>query len=43
MRTKNYFNEVCYMYEWLENHPQYKMIKYTFSFSYGYCLYYTEK
>lgn len=41
-KTK-YFNELCYMYQWLEENPQYKMIDYSFTFSYGYCLKYTEK
>ena len=26
-----------------EENKQYKMIKYNFTFAYGYCLYYTEK
>lgn len=38
-----YFNEVCYMYDFLDKHPEYKMIKYTFTFAYGYQLQYTEK
>ena len=42
IKTK-YFNEVCYMDDWLNEHPEYKFIKYKFTFSYGYCLYYTEK
>lgn len=50
MRTKDgkeimveYFNEIHYMYDWLNNHPEYKMVEYKFTFSYGYMLYYTEK
>ena len=42
IKTK-YFNEVCYMDDWLNEHPEYKFIKYNFTFAYGYCLYYTEK
>ena len=42
VKTK-YFNEVCYMYQFLSNNPQCKMIKYNFTFSYGYCLQYIEK
>lgn len=38
-----YFNEVCYMDDWLDEHPEYKMVKYQFTFQYGYILYYTEK
>ena len=38
-----YFNEVAYMYQWLEENKQYKMIKYNFTFAYGYQLQYTEK
>lgn len=38
-----YFNEACYMYEWLYAHPEYKMVKYNFTFQYGYQLQYVEK
>lgn len=38
-----YFNEICYMDDFLDKHPEYKMIKYQFTFQYGYILYYTEK
>ena len=40
---KKYFNEACYMDDWLKDNPQYKFIKYNFTFAYGYCLYYAEK
>ena len=42
IKTK-YFTEACYMYEWLKENPQYKMLKYNFTFAYGYCLQYTKK
>lgn len=42
VKTK-YFAEAYYMYRFLEENKQYKMVKYNFTFSYGYCLYYTEK
>lgn len=42
IKTK-YFNEVCYMYKFLEENKQYKIVKYNFTFAYGYCLYYAEK
>jgi hypothetical protein len=38
-----YFGEVCYMYDWLEKHPEFQKVKYDFTFQYGYMLYYTEK
>lgn len=38
-----YFNEALYMYDFLEEHPEYKMIKYSFTFAYGYKLEYVEK
>ena len=38
-----YFAEAYYMYRFLEENKQYKMVKYTFTFAYGYCLQYTEK
>lgn len=41
-KTK-YFAEAYCMYEWLKENPQYKMLKYNFTFAYGYCLQYTEK
>ena len=41
-KTK-YFPEAYNMYEWLKENKQYKMVKYNFTFAYGYCLYYTEK
>ena len=41
-KTK-YFAEAYYMYRFLEENKQYKMLKYNFTFAYGYCLYYTEK
>ena len=43
IKVKDCFNEVCYMYDWLEEHPEYKMIDYKFTFQFGYILYYTEK
>ena len=41
--VKDCFNEVCYMFDWLEKHPEYKMVDYKFTFQFGYILYYTEK
>ena len=38
-----YFPEYSDMYHWLEKNKQYKMIKYNFTFAYGYCLQYVEK
>lgn len=38
-----YFNEYCYLYDWLQEHKEYKMVKYNFTFAYGYQLQYTEK
>lgn len=38
-----YFNEVAYMYDFLEKHPEYKLVDYKFTFAYGYILHYTEK
>lgn len=40
---KDCFSEVCYVYEWLDKHPEYKMVDCKFTFSYGYQLQYTEK
>lgn len=40
---KKYFSEAYYMYRYLEENKQYKMLKYDFTFAYGYCLYYMEK
>lgn len=41
--VRHNFAEVCDMYDWLEKHPEYKMVDYKFTFAYGYTLYYTEK
>lgn len=38
-----YFSEGYYMYKFLQENKQYKMIDYNFTFAYGYCLKYTEK
>lgn len=38
-----YFNEICYMYDWLQEHKEYKMVDYKFTFQYGYMLFYTER
>lgn len=38
-----YFAEAYYMYQFLQENKQYKMIDYSFTFAYGYCLKYTEK
>lgn len=38
-----YFSEACYMYDFLAKHKEYKMVKYEFTFAYGYALYYVEK
>ena len=43
IKVKDCFNEVCYMFDWLEEHPEYKMVDYKFTFAYGYILYYTEQ
>lgn len=37
------FPEYSDMYQWLQNHKEYKMVDYKFTFQYGYILYYTEK
>lgn len=42
VKTK-YFAEAYYMYQFLEENKKYKMVKYNFSFAYGYCLYFAEK
>lgn len=42
VKTK-YFAEAYYMYKFLQENKQYKMIDYSFTFAYGYCLKYTEK
>lgn len=42
IKTK-YFSEACYMYDFLTENPQYKMVNYSFTFAYGYCLKYKEK
>ena len=42
IKTK-YFSEVYYMYQFLKENKNYKMVKYNFTFSYGYCLCYMEK
>ena len=41
--VKYYFAEHCDMDDWLNEHPEYKMVKYKFTFQYGYILYYVEK
>ncbi len=41
--VKDGFSEVCYMFDWLAEHPEYKMVEYKFTFAYGYILYYVEK
>lgn len=38
-----YFGEAYYMYKFLQENKQYKMLDYSFTFAYGYCLKYTEK
>ena len=38
-----YFPEYSDMYQFLKENKQYKMIDYSFTFAYGYCLKYTEK
>ena len=43
IKVKNYFEEAYKMYDWLKEHPEYKMVEYKFSFQYGYTLYYAEK
>lgn len=40
---KKYFAEYCYMYQFLQENKQYKMLDYNFTFAYGYCLKYMEK
>lgn len=37
------FAEYYNMDDWLKEHPEYKMVKYKFTFQYGYILYYAEK
>ena len=37
------FAEYYEMAEWLQNHPEYKMDDYKFTFQFGYILYYVEK
>lgn len=37
------FPEYSDMYQWLQNHREYKMVDYKFTFQYGYILYYTER
>ena len=41
--VKYYFAEHYDMDKWLAENPQYKMVKYKFTFQYGYILYYVEK
>lgn len=43
IQVKYYFAEACDMDDWLQEHPQYKMVDYKFTFQYGYILYYAEK
>lgn len=38
-----YFGEAYNMYDFLGKHPEYKMVKYSFTFAYGYKLEYVEK
>jgi hypothetical protein len=38
-----YFGEAAYMYDWLAENPQFKMVKYEFTFQHGYILYYKLK
>lgn len=38
-----YFPEYSDMYKFLQENKQYKMLDYSFTFAYGYCLKYTEK
>ena len=37
------FVEIYNMYDWLQEHKEYKMVDYKFTFAYGYILYYTER
>lgn len=41
--VKYYFAEHCDMDDWLDKHPEYKMVDYKFTFQFSYILYYTEK
>lgn len=41
--STKYFPECSHMYDWLMENKQYKMVKYSFTFAYGYQLFYTEK
>lgn len=43
VQMKEYFAEAYQMYDWLTEHPEYKMVNYSFTFTYGYCLVYVEK
>ena len=43
IQMKKYFGEAYQMYDWLAEHPEYKMVDYSFTFAYGYCLVYVEK
>jgi hypothetical protein len=43
VEMKKYFGEAYQMYDWLEQHPKYKMVEYNYTFAYGYCLVYVEK
>jgi len=43
IKVKYYFAEAYEMDDWLKEHPEYKMVKYKFTFQYGYILYYVEK
>ena len=36
--VKYYFAEHCDMDKWLNEHPEYKMVKYQFAFQFGYIL-----
>lgn len=38
-----YFNEYCYLWDWLQEHREYKMVKYSFTFAYGYKLEYVKR
>lgn len=38
-----YFGEYADLYDWLNKHPEYKMVKYSFTFAYGYQLQYMKK
>lgn len=37
------FAEYADMYNWLAEHPEYKIVDYKFTFAYGYILHYVEK